>query len=103
MAGADFVYQPPPGQISSTVIPVFESQKSKFWVGWQPLRTRLAAEQYSPTEAAADRARNEYRHPTQTLDFFGFEDGMTVLGNLGRVAARIPKFWHLPFATMASS
>ncbi len=40
---------------------------------------RVAAASVGEHRSAANRARNEYRHPTQTLDFFGFEDGMTVL------------------------
>jgi len=40
---------------------------------------RVAAASVGEHRSAANRARNEYRHPTQTLTFFGFEDGMRVL------------------------
>lgn len=40
---------------------------------------RVAAASVGDHRSVANRERNEYRHPTQTLNFFGFEDGMTVL------------------------
>lgn len=40
---------------------------------------RVAAASVGEHRSAANRERNEYRHPAQTLNFFGFEEGMTVL------------------------
>jgi predicted methyltransferase len=40
---------------------------------------RVSAASVGEHRSAANRERNEYRHPTQTLSFFGFEEGMTVL------------------------
>jgi predicted methyltransferase len=40
---------------------------------------RVAAASVGEHRSAANRARNEYRHPAQTLAFFGFEEGDSVL------------------------
>lgn len=40
---------------------------------------RVAAASEGEHRSAANRARNEYRHPAQTLSFFGFEEGDRVL------------------------
>ena len=40
---------------------------------------RVASASVGEHRSAANRARNEFRHPTQTLGFFGFEEGMSVL------------------------
>ena len=40
---------------------------------------RVAAASVGEHRSSANRARNEYRHPAQTLAFFGFEEGDSVL------------------------
>ncbi len=40
---------------------------------------RVSAASVGDHRSAGNMARNEYRHPAQTLGFFGFEDGMSVL------------------------
>lgn len=40
---------------------------------------RVAAASVGEHRSEANLKRNEFRNPTQTLSFFGFEDGMTVL------------------------
>ena len=40
---------------------------------------RVAASMNGDHRSEANKARNMYRHPVETLEFFGFEDGMTVL------------------------
>ena len=41
----------------------------------------------------ANRARDAYRHPQETLSFFGIAPGMTVM-ELSPGGAGIPKSWH---------
>ncbi|MEJ2535336.1 MAG: methyltransferase, partial [Gammaproteobacteria bacterium] len=50
----------------------------------QPAASETFAERVAEASVGDHRsesniARNEYRHPVETLDFFGFEDGMSVL------------------------
>lgn len=40
---------------------------------------RVAAGMYGEHRSADNQARNQYRHPVETLEFFGIEDGMTVM------------------------
>lgn len=40
---------------------------------------RLSAAAVGDHRSASNRARNEFRHPVQTLSFFGLADGMSVL------------------------
>ena len=40
---------------------------------------RVAMGMQGEHRSEANEARNEYRHPVETLEFFGIEDGMTVL------------------------
>lgn len=44
-----------------------------------PVGVRVAESLDSAQRSSEDHARDRYRHPVATLDFFGIEDGMTVL------------------------
>lgn len=40
---------------------------------------RVAMGMEGPHRSDTNKARNQYRHPAETLEFFGIEDGMTVM------------------------
>ena len=40
---------------------------------------RVATGMQGEHRSEANKARNQYRHPVETLEFFGIEDGMTVM------------------------
>ena len=40
---------------------------------------RVAMDMQGAHRSDANKARNQYRHPVETLEFFGIEDGMTVM------------------------
>jgi predicted methyltransferase len=40
---------------------------------------RVAADMEGDHRSESNKARNQYRHPVETLKFFGIEDGMTVM------------------------
>lgn len=44
-----------------------------------PLAVRVAQSMDGPHRSIENKARNKYRHPVETLDFFGIEDGMKVM------------------------
>lgn len=44
-----------------------------------PVAVRVAESLDSTHRSSEDKARDIYRHPVATLDFFGIEDGMTVM------------------------
>lgn len=44
-----------------------------------PLAVRVAESMDGAHRSLENKARNRYRHPVETLDFFGIQDGMTVM------------------------
>lgn len=44
-----------------------------------PLAVRVAQSMDGPHRSIENKARNQYRHPVETLEFFGIEDGMKVM------------------------
>lgn len=44
-----------------------------------PINDRIAESMGGSHRSAEDQARDQYRHPAGTLEFFGIQDGMTVL------------------------
>lgn len=44
-----------------------------------PLPVRVAESMDGPHRSIENKARNQYRHPVATLEFFGIEDGMKVM------------------------
>ncbi|GAB4198202.1 MAG: class I SAM-dependent methyltransferase [Wenzhouxiangellaceae bacterium] len=44
-----------------------------------PILERVEKAMNGDHRSEANRARNEYRHPLETLEFFGLKDGMTVM------------------------
>ncbi len=58
---------------------VFALITSASWAGEAAIGERVEAAANGDHRSEADRARNAYRHPVETLAFFGLEDGMTVM------------------------
>ena len=49
------------------------------WAGDKPIDARIEKAMNGDHRSEGNIARNAYRHPVETLTFFGLEDGMTVM------------------------
>lgn len=49
------------------------------WAGDDAIDVRISEAMVGDWRSEANIARNQYRHPLETLTFFGLEDGMTVM------------------------
>ena len=49
------------------------------WAGCEPLAERVSKAMQGAHRSEPNIARNEFRHPLETLEFFGLKDGMTVM------------------------
>ena len=52
---------------------------SSAWAGDMPIDSRIEKAMNGEHRSEQNIARNSYRHPLETLTFFGLEDGMTVM------------------------
>lgn len=52
---------------------------SILFAGPMPVAERIASDMVGEHRSDTNKARNQYRHPVGSLEFFGLEDGMTVL------------------------
>lgn len=52
---------------------------SAAWADCEPLTDRVSKAMQGAHRSESNIARNEFRHPVETLAFFGIEDGMTVM------------------------
>lgn len=52
---------------------------SSTWAGDMPIDSRIEKAMNGEHRSEQNIARNSYRHPLETLTFFGLEDGMTVM------------------------
>ena len=64
-------------RIVSTVITLLIT--SAALAGPMSFEERVAMDMQGDHRSDANKARNQYRHPVETLSFFGIEDGMTVM------------------------
>ncbi len=58
---------------------VFLALSGTSWAGEQSIDARIEQATTGDHRSEANIARNVYRHPAETLSFFGLEDGMTVM------------------------
>lgn len=58
---------------------LFSSLAATAWAGHHEIADRIEQASSGDHRSEANVARNQYRHPVETLEFFGLEDGMTVM------------------------
>ena len=64
-------------RLLSIVITLFVS--SATMAGDMTFAERVAMGSQGDHRSEGNKARNQYRHPVETLEFFGIKDGMTVM------------------------